>query len=199
MPCGADPAPATPDTAILTLSSPALGFPGVPTPYLCAHGEPKPAQSRNRAMGQVAAPGRLTNSLTKYDLTAVGVGVVLGGKFCARPSSSVGSCGKRFRKAANYCRIPGRCVGCRRKGGSSRGTVGCLAGRTTGGSAATQSPPRPRGLRPAVFSANDVVPLDHRRDAHPRAAVFHAALDAHDLAERTHKDFRSVGNFRGQG
>src|SRR5580704_13484526 len=55
-----------------------------------------------------------------------------------------------------------------------------------------------RSLSPAGFTANDVVPLDHCGHAHPGTSVFHAAFDAHDLAESTYKHLGPVGNLRGE-
>src|SRR6266550_1248523 len=49
------------------------------------------------------------------------------------------------------------------------------------------------------FPADNIVSFNHRGHAHPRAAVFHSALDTHYFAQGSDKHLRTMGDLRGQG
>ena len=48
------------------------------------------------------------------------------------------------------------------------------------------------------FRADDIVSFDDGGDAHARVAVLDARLDAENLPQCTHQNFRTASNFRRQ-
>src|SRR5207302_1358724 len=48
------------------------------------------------------------------------------------------------------------------------------------------------------FPADNIVSFNHRGHAHPRAAVFHSALDTHHFAQGSDKHLRTMRDLRGK-
>src|SRR5260370_17706295 len=52
--------------------------------------------------------------------------------------------------------------------------------------------PGKRGSGSRSFPSNNIVPLNHRGDAHPRTAVFHSTLYSHNFAQGSDTHFLPI-------